>query len=124
VKFFVRWHGRSGVMRHPREMAGPEVEAFLRYNRSISSVLTNFSAAGWQAQMDETTALMYGTGMRLMESVRLRIKNVDFETHLYYTIHSCSRNILLTCSSIKILKTVSKLVNSWFSADFAALRAS
>jgi uncharacterized protein YfbU (UPF0304 family) len=22
VKFFVRWHGRNVVMRHPREMAG------------------------------------------------------------------------------------------------------
>jgi uncharacterized protein YfbU (UPF0304 family) len=31
VKFFVHWHGRNGrngVMRHPREMAGPEIEAF------------------------------------------------------------------------------------------------
>jgi Phage integrase, N-terminal SAM-like domain len=29
VKFFVRWHGRSGLMRHPREMGVREVEAFL-----------------------------------------------------------------------------------------------
>ena len=29
VKFFVRWHGRNGVMRHPREMGAREVEAFL-----------------------------------------------------------------------------------------------
>jgi site-specific recombinase XerD len=29
MKFFVRWHGQSSVMRHPREMAGPEIEAFL-----------------------------------------------------------------------------------------------
>ncbi len=29
VKFFIRWHGRNGPMRHPREMAGPEIEAFL-----------------------------------------------------------------------------------------------
>jgi hypothetical protein len=27
VKFFVRWHGRDGVMRYPCEMAGPEIEA-------------------------------------------------------------------------------------------------
>jgi hypothetical protein len=29
VKFFERWHGRNGVMRHPREMAGLEIEAVL-----------------------------------------------------------------------------------------------
>ena len=29
VKLFVRWHGRNGVMRHPREMGVREVEAFL-----------------------------------------------------------------------------------------------
>jgi site-specific recombinase XerD len=51
VKFFVRWHGRNGVMRHPREMAGPEIEAFLTmlaterkvsaptHDRALSAVL-------------------------------------------------------------------------------------
>ena len=29
IKFFVRWHGRSGAMRHPRELGQSEVEAFL-----------------------------------------------------------------------------------------------
>ena len=29
VRFFIRWHGRIGGMRHPREMGAPEVEAFL-----------------------------------------------------------------------------------------------
>ena len=29
IKFFIRWHGRAGVMRHPREMGQLEVEAFL-----------------------------------------------------------------------------------------------
>jgi hypothetical protein len=27
--FFVRWHGRDGVMRHPREMGGSAVTQFL-----------------------------------------------------------------------------------------------
>lgn len=26
---FIRWHGRYGGMRHPREMGAQEVEAFL-----------------------------------------------------------------------------------------------
>jgi Phage integrase, N-terminal SAM-like domain len=29
IKFFVRWHGRGGTMRHPREMGRAQVEAFL-----------------------------------------------------------------------------------------------
>lgn len=29
IRFFVRWHGRVGKMRHPREMGRTEVEAFL-----------------------------------------------------------------------------------------------
>jgi hypothetical protein len=29
VKFFVRWHGAKDGMRHPREMAALEIEAFL-----------------------------------------------------------------------------------------------
>jgi uncharacterized protein YfbU (UPF0304 family) len=29
VRFFVRWRGRHGTMRHPRDMGQPEVEAFL-----------------------------------------------------------------------------------------------
>lgn len=29
VKFFVKWHGRNGTMRHPKTMGRVEVEAFL-----------------------------------------------------------------------------------------------
>jgi integrase len=29
VRFFIRWHGRGGVIRHPRDMGTAEVEAFL-----------------------------------------------------------------------------------------------
>jgi hypothetical protein len=29
ARFFIRWHGRGGVMRHPREMGETAVEAFL-----------------------------------------------------------------------------------------------
>ena len=51
VKFFIRWHGRNGPMRHPREMAGPEIEAFLTmlaterkvsastHNQALSAIL-------------------------------------------------------------------------------------
>lgn len=29
VRFFIRWHGRGGVMRHPRDMGAADLEAFL-----------------------------------------------------------------------------------------------
>ena len=44
VKFFVRWHGRSGKMRHPRDMGAPEVQAFLSMlaaDRKVSSSTHN-----------------------------------------------------------------------------------
>ncbi len=128
VKFFVRWHGRGGSMRHPRDMGAREVEAFLtmlaverkvsasthnqalsailflyrevlaiklpwlddigrpQQKRRIPSVLTTDEVAGLLAQMDGVTALLarllYGTGMRLMEGLRLRMKDVDFDRHV------------------------------------------
>ena len=128
VKYFVRWHGRGASMRHPRDMGGPEVEAFLtmlanerkvsasthnqalsailflyrevlgidlpwldnvnrpQQKRRIPSVLTRDEVAGVLAQLDGITAvfarLLYGTGMRLMEGIRLRIKDVDFDRHV------------------------------------------
>jgi integrase len=51
--------------------------------KHIPEVLTKDEMAGLLAQMDGLTALLtrllYGTGMRLMEGMRLRIKDVDFE---------------------------------------------
>ncbi|APW48457.1 integron integrase [Rhodoferax antarcticus] len=128
VRFFIRWHGRGGQMRHPRDMGAPEVEAFLSmlanerkvsssthnqalsallflyrevltielpwmdeikrpaHTKRIPSVLTKDEVAGVLAHMDGVTALLarllYGTGMRLMEGMRLRIKDVDFDRHV------------------------------------------
>ena len=53
--------------------------------KRIPSVLTKDEVAGLLAWMDGITALLarllYGTGMRLMEGMRLRVKDVDFERH-------------------------------------------
>jgi site-specific recombinase XerD len=50
--------------------------------RRIPSVLTKDEVAGLLAQMDGVTALiarlLYGTDMRLMEGMRLRINDVEF----------------------------------------------
>jgi integron integrase len=132
VRFFVRWSAATssdGRMRHPRDMDGKDIEAFLTmlsterhvsastHNQALSAilflyrevlaidlpwldainrptrkpripaVLTQSEVAGILAQMDDAHAnditallarLLYGTGMRLMEAMRLRIKDVDF----------------------------------------------
>ena len=124
VRFFVRWSGREGAMRHPRDIDAKGVEAFLTmlaterrvsastHNQALSailflyrevlavdlpwlndihrpsrppripSVLTQDEVAGILTHMEGVTALLarllYGTGMRLMEGMRLRIKDVDF----------------------------------------------
>ena len=120
VGMFVRFHG----MRHPGEMAGPEVEAFLSWlanDRQVAAathkqalsallflyqkvlgqdlpwmneigrpkervrlpvVLTHDEIARVLKQLTGPHQLMgrllYGTGMRIMEGVRLRVKDVDF----------------------------------------------
>ena len=54
--------------------------------RRMPSVLTKDEVAGLLAQMDGLPALiarlLYGTGMRLMEGLRLRVKDVDFDRHM------------------------------------------
>ena len=53
------------------------------YTKRIPCVLTPHEVAGVLAALDGETALiarlLYGTGMRLMEGLRLRIKDVDFD---------------------------------------------
>jgi integron integrase len=115
---------RANRLRHPQEMGGPEVEAFLTHlavrgnvaastqNQALSALLflyrkvlgvdlpwmenvvrakrprrlpTVLSAGEVRALLELMPArprllasLLYGTGMRLMEGLRLRVKDVDF----------------------------------------------
>ena len=121
VRRFILFHGK----RHPAEIGGAEVEAFLTHlaveghvaaatqNQALSAllflyrevlgqslpwldqvvrakrparlpvVLSRHEVARVLERMDGVHGLMarllYGTGMRLMECVRLRVKDVDFE---------------------------------------------
>ena len=54
--------------------------------RRIPSVLTKDEVAGLLTVMDGKTALLarllYDTGMRLMEGMRLRVKDVEFDRHV------------------------------------------
>ncbi len=119
VRRFVHFH----ALRHPKEMGGPEVEAFLAhlatarqvspsthhqalcallylYRQVFGVELPWMQAIGRQRvrvpvvlSRDEVTRLLaalpsddppvpqllYGTGLRLMEGLRLRIKDLDFD---------------------------------------------
>lgn len=124
---YVAWIRRfvlANGTRHPEDMGGPEVEAFLsalategnvaagtqnqalaallflyrevlevelpwmesvvraKRSRKIPVVLSREEVGRLLALLDGQTwlmaALLYGTGMRLMECVRLRVKDVDF----------------------------------------------
>ncbi len=120
VRRFIRFH----KYRHPLELGGPEVEAFLTHlavrrdvsvstqNQALSSilflyqkvlhvelpwlenvvrakrpqrlpvVLTRAEVSSVFSQLDGSmwliANLLYGSGMRLMEALRLRVKDVEF----------------------------------------------
>lgn len=121
VKRYIYFHG----VRHPGEMAEPEINAFLthlaveegvsastqtqalsallflyryvlgidvgalgdivraRTQRRLPVVLSRDEVRDVLAELDDEArlpvALMYGTGMRLMECLRLRVQDIDFE---------------------------------------------
>jgi len=121
IRRFIFLHGK----KHPREMGGPQVEAFLSHlatgarvaastqNQALSAllflyrevlhvdlpwldgvvrakrpkrvpvVLTENELRALLAQLEGTrwlvASLLYSSGMRLLEGLRLRVKDVDFE---------------------------------------------
>jgi integron integrase len=123
IKRFILFHNK----RHPRDMGGVEIEAFLTslaVERNVSASTQNQALAAllflyrevlqidlpWMqevvrakrprhlptvltrsevlavlerldARFELLGKLLYGTGMRLMECVRLRVKDVDFAMH-------------------------------------------
>ena len=96
ARFFIRWHGRSAPMRHPRLMGQPEVLGHdLPWMQSIGRpperkripvVLTVAEVRSVLALMDGAEGilarLLYGTGMRLAEGLNLRVKDVDFDRYV------------------------------------------
>ena len=123
IRRFIFFHGT----KHPREMGGPQVEAFLSnlatvgrvaastQNQALSAllflyrevlqcelpwmdgvvrakrpkhmpvVLTENEVRALLAHLEGTrwlaVCLLYSSGMRLLEGLRLRVKDVDFERH-------------------------------------------
>ena len=123
IRRFIFFHGK----KHPRDMGGPQVEAFLAHlatvgrvaastqNQALSAllflyrevlqvdlpwmdgvvrakrpkhvpvVLTDNEVRALLAHLDGTrwlvVSLLYSSGARLLEGLRLRVKDVDFESH-------------------------------------------
>ncbi|QVL53822.1 MAG: integron integrase [Cyanobium sp. M30B3] len=92
LRRFLRFHGR----RHPREMGSGEVNAFLTHlavdlkvspstqNQALSALLFLYrELLERDLDLDGVEALvagvLYGGGLRLMEALRLRVHDVDFQ---------------------------------------------
>jgi integron integrase len=124
VRQFIHWHG----LRHPAELSGAEVQAFLSHlanerkvaasthrqalsallflykdvlgqnlpwmddvgrpvaKRRVPVVFTAPEVAAVLGALDGTAGvlgrLLYGTGLRLMEGLRLRVKDLDFDRNV------------------------------------------
>jgi integrase len=74
VRRFIFFH----MVRYPLEIAEPEINAFLTHlavkEKEVKAVLVNLSGDEWPM-----ASLMYGAGLRLMECLRLRVYDMDFE---------------------------------------------
>jgi len=158
---FIYFHGK----RHPREMGGPEVEAFLSHlategrvasstqNQALAAllflyrevlqkelpwmdgmvrakrparvpvVLTEGEVRALLGQLDGTrwlaTSLLYATGMRLIEGLRLRVKDVDFERR--EMLNAVNGEFVDAGPSLNVYPQ-SNSASSCFSACFSRLR--
>jgi integrase len=103
VRYYIRFHGK----RHPAEMGAEEVMSFLTFlslalplgslgelNRSVQQrelpvVLTREEVRRLLERLRGSqwllASLLYGSGLRRIEAVRLRVKDVDFD-HLQLRI--------------------------------------
>jgi integron integrase len=78
-------NGLLFMYRHVLDRGMEFVEGFARARRPIRTpvVLSKAEMERWLAAMPDTyrlfCQLLYGTGMRLMEGLRLRVKDLDFE---------------------------------------------
>jgi integron integrase len=96
---------------------------------SIPSVLTKEEVASVLAHMDGPTALLarvlYGTGMRLMQAMRLRIKDVDFDRHVIIVREAKGgkdRVVMLPRSLVSALRAQLLAARSQWEADRQAQR--
>ena len=98
--------------------------------RRIPSVLTKDEVAGLLAVMEGETALLarllYGTGMRLMEGMRLRVKDVEFDRHVIIVREAKGnkdRVVMLSRSLAPALRLQMLAARASWEADRQAQRA-
>ena len=167
VRFYIRFHGR----RHPTEMGGPEVEAFLSWlanERKISASTHKVALCAllffygkvlgvdlpWMTEVgrprihkrlpvvlsrEEVVSifelmegehrllaqLLYGTGMRISEGLRLRVKDVEFERGAIIVREGKGgkdRAVMLPQALVLPLKTQLSRARGLWGADQAAGR--
>jgi len=141
IKRFVVFHGK----RHPREMGGVEVTDFLykevlrvelpwldevrraKKAKRLPTVLTHAEVRALLAHVEGTHGLMarllYGTGMRLMECVRLRVKDLELERREVIVRQGKGgrdRITVLPDALVAPLREQLARVHEWFLADRAA----
>jgi len=97
--------------------------------KRIPTVLTKDEVASLLVQMEGTTALLarllYGTGMRLMEGLRLRVKDVDFDRHAIVVREAKGnkdRVVMLPLSLERALRCQMLTARSLWEADRQAQR--
>lgn len=168
VRAFIRFHN----LRHPTELAAPEVEAFLgwlaaerhvapsthsqalsallflyqkvlqldlpwlsdigrpKHKRRLPVVLSPEEVACVLASMDRQpepcgllARLLYGTGLRLMEGLRLRVKDIEFERRALIVREgkgAKDRVVMLPASLEAALREQLKSAHRVWAADRAA----
>ena len=82
--------------------------------------------AALDGQMSLIARLLYGTGMRLMEGLRLRVKDVDFDRHIIIVRQAKGnkdRGVMLPLSLVPELKQQMLASRALWEADRQAQRA-
>jgi hypothetical protein len=62
VNFFIHWHGRSGVMRHLREVAGLWIGAFLTMLATQREGICLYAQSGFECRGKRCKPLGQGAG--------------------------------------------------------------
>lgn len=132
IRYCIRFH----QMRHPLELGPAEVNAFLSWlatDRQVAAVLTHAEAMSIIDRLAEPyklmASLMYGAGLRVVETSRLRIKDIDFDRQII-TVRDGKggkdRTTLLPTALIQALHHRNqRIFSDWKSQDgFFAVRVS
>lgn len=100
VRRFIAFHDYT-VPRDPDATA--EVRVYLEYLAVEREVLTRHEVEGLLSEMNGITGfmagVMYGSGLRLMECVRLRVKDIDFAR--YQILVRAGINKKVSCHTLR-----------------------